>query len=283
MDLDLRKLRYFRAVADHLHFGRAAKQLFIAQPVLSRQIRMLEQELGCELFIRTSRSVRLTKAGAQLQQEAIRIFRSVDDSMRRVLDAERGVVRLVVGFAPGLVVSDAVDSFQMLHPGVEIEVFQMNWWEEAAPVRDGRADIGYVRSPFDDAGLRTVSAGHETRVACLPARHRLAHRTEITMKDLDEELLLDAHDRRTSSVGEKFELIAAGHGVALVPRSVAASYVRSDLVFLDVVDAAPVETCVVVAADRPHGPVHDLIGLIAGTASSGSISATSVHPRTRTA
>ena len=82
MDLDLRKLRYFAAVAEHRHFGQAAEQLYIAQPVLSRQIRALEHELGCALLARTTRSVQLTRAGEQLYEEARGVFATV----RRGLD-----------------------------------------------------------------------------------------------------------------------------------------------------------------------------------------------------
>src|ERR1700712_4549767 len=111
MDLDLRKLRYFVAVADHRHFGRAAEQLYIAQPVLSRQIRALEQELGCALLVRTTRNVQLTPAGEQLQEEARGLFASVDSAVRHVHEVARGVERLVVGFAPGLHVSEAMVAF----------------------------------------------------------------------------------------------------------------------------------------------------------------------------
>src|SRR3954470_12083616 len=111
MDLDLRKLRYFAAVAEQGHFGRAAEQLFIAQPVLSRQIRALERELGLALLERTTRSVRLTAAGEQLQDEARAVFATVDAAVRRVHEVDRGVERLVVAFAPGLHVSDAVRAY----------------------------------------------------------------------------------------------------------------------------------------------------------------------------
>lgn len=104
MDLDLRKLRYFTAVAQHEHFGRAAAQLHIAQPVLSRQIRALEQELGCALLVRTTRSVRLTPAGRQLYEDAPGVLAAAQAATRRVHGAARED-RLVVGFAPGLSVS----------------------------------------------------------------------------------------------------------------------------------------------------------------------------------
>ncbi|WP_329129002.1 LysR substrate-binding domain-containing protein [Streptomyces sp. NBC_01476] len=265
MDLDLRKLRYFAAVAEHRHFGRAAEQLYISQPVLSRQIRALEQELGCALLVRTTRSVQLTPAGEQLHEDARGVFASVDSVVRRVHEADRGVERLVVAFASGLHVSEAVRAFTATHPGVEIELFRLNWWEQDAPLRDGRADVGYLRRPFDDTGLRVLAVGSEQKVSCLPVTHPLARRRALTLADLDGETILDAQARRTSSVEEKFELIAAGHGIAMVPRSVAASYSRPDLVYRPVTDAAPVETCVAVAEDRRERRVLDFVTFAAQT------------------
>src|ERR1700722_967104 len=118
MDLDLRKLRYFAAVAEHEHFGRAAEQLYIAQPVLSRQIRSLEQDLGCALLERTTRSVRLTAAGRQLQHEAADLLGEAADAARRVHQAARGSTSLVGGFAPGLSVAAAVRAYEAEQPGI---------------------------------------------------------------------------------------------------------------------------------------------------------------------
>ncbi|NSC25449.1 LysR family transcriptional regulator [Streptomyces albus subsp. chlorinus] len=250
MDLDLRKLRYFAAVAEHRHFGRAAKQLYIAQPVLSRQIRAFEQELACTLLVRTTRSVELTSAGRQLYEEAQRILPSVGAAVRRVQDADRGVRRLVVAFSPGLHVSEAIKAFTSRHPDVETDVVPAHWWEPDAPLRDGRAQVAYLRQPFDDSGLRTVPIGHEPKVACMPAGHRLAHRRELTTADLDGERLLDAPTRRTSSLEEKFELIASGQGIAFVPLSVARAHSCPGLVRLPVADGPVVETCLAVPADR---------------------------------
>lgn len=259
MDLDLRKLRYFAAVAEHRHFGRAAERLYIAQPVLSRQIRALEQELGCSLFVRTTRSVQLTPAGEQLYEETRGVFASVDSAVRRVHEVDRGVERLVVAFTPGLRVSEAVRAYTATHPEVEIKLLPLRWWEQDAPLRDGRADIGHLRRPFDDTGLRTVPIGHESKVACLPVTHRLAHRRSLVTADLDGEPILDAHARRTSSVEEKFELIAAGHGIAMVPRSVATSYSRPDLIYVPVTDSEPVETCIAVAKGRRERRIRDFV------------------------
>ncbi|MGA4843630.1 LysR family transcriptional regulator [Streptomyces sp. G45] len=264
MDLDLRKLRYFVAVAEHRHFGRAAERLFIAQPVLSRQIRAFERELGCALFVRTTRSVELTAAGERLHEEAPGILAAVDAAVSRVHDADRGVRRLVIAFSPGLYVSEAIVAFTASHPEMEIGLVPSRWWEGDAPLRDGRAQVGYLRRPFDSSGLRTIPIGREPRVACVPVRHRLARRQELLSADLEGEPVLDAQRRRTSSVEEKFELIAAGHGIALVPLSVARAYPRPDLVHLPVTDAEPVETCLVALKERRDQPLLDFLRIAAG-------------------
>lgn len=271
MDLDLRKLRYFVAVAEHGHFGRAAESLYIAQPVLSRQVRALEKELGATLLVRTTRSVELTPAGEQLLDDARGVFATVDNAVRRVLEVDRGVERLVVGFAPGLFVGEAVRAFSETHPDVEVGLVPVRWWEKAEPLHDGRVDVAYLRRPFDDDGLRVVPVGREEKVACLPVTHRLARRRRITMADLEGESILDAHSRRTSSVEEKFELIAAGHGIALVPASVAASYSRPDLAHLVVTDLAPVDTCLAVVKGRRERRIRDFVTVATQTLDAGQV------------
>ncbi|WP_433663950.1 LysR family transcriptional regulator [Nocardia sp. CA-128927] len=265
MDLDLRKLRYFVTVAEQRHFGRAAEQLYIAQPVLSRQIKAFEQELDCTLLVRTTRSVELTAAGQQLYEEARSILATIDAAVRRVHDADRDVQRLVVAFSPGLYVSEAIRAFTARHPDVETDVVPARWWEPDAPLRDGRAQVGYLRQPFDESGLRIIPIGHEPRVACMPAAHPLASRHELTTADLDNDQRLDTPTRRTSSLEEKFELIAAGHGIALLPLSVARSYARPDLVHLPVTDAPGAETCLAVPADRHEPLLRDFLDIATTT------------------
>jgi DNA-binding transcriptional LysR family regulator len=265
MDLDLRKLRYFVAVVEHRHFGRAAEQLHIAQPVLSRQIRAFEQELACTLLVRTTRSVELTAAGKQLYEQAQQILPVIAATVRRVHDVDQGVQRLVVAFSPGLRVSEAILAFTSRHPHVETDVVPARWWDQDAPLRDGRAQVGYLRRPFDDSGLRIIPIGREPRVACLPAAHPLACRQDLTSSDLDGEPMLDTPTRRTSSLEEKFELIASGHGIALVPLSVARSYARPDLVHVSVTDAPGVQTCLAFAADPREQPLRDFLEIATAT------------------
>jgi DNA-binding transcriptional LysR family regulator len=255
MDLDLRKLRYFTAVAQHEHFGRAARQLHIAQPVLSRQIRALEQELGCALLVRTTRSVRLTPAGRQLYEDAPGVLAAAQAATRRVHGAARAD-RLVVGFAPGLSVSPAIRAFTRTHPDVEIELLHLNWYEKGEALRDGRADVGFLRHPFDTDGIHTIPVGSEPKVVCLPTTHPLASRRRLTLAALDGETILDFQARRTATVEEKLELVAVGQGIALLPRSIARSYSRPDLVHRPVTDVPPTEICLAVLEARRDGHVN---------------------------
>jgi DNA-binding transcriptional LysR family regulator len=259
MDLDLRKLRYFVAVAEHRHFGRAAARLYIAQPVLSRQVRALEQELGCTLLTRTSRSVELTDAGAQLLEEARGVFAAVDGALRRVHEVDRGVERLVVAFAPGLHVSEVIRAYAAEHPEVDIDLLTLRWWEQDAPLRDGRADVGYLRRPFDDAGLWTEPVGAEARVAYMAASHPLAGRDVLRAADLDGLTLLDPQKRQFATIEEKFEHVAASEVAALVPESVARTYSRPDLVAVPLADEPLSETCLVVPEDRREQRVLDFL------------------------
>ncbi|MFJ8436669.1 LysR family transcriptional regulator [Kitasatospora sp. NPDC094019] len=262
MDLDLRKLRYFVAVAEHRHFGRAAAALFIAQPVLSRQIRAFEQELGCPLFTRTTRSVELTPAGQRLYEEADGVAATVAGAVRRVREAGRPG-RLVVGFSAGLRVAEAIRVFSASHPDLVVDVLPLPWTERDAPLRDGRAHVGFLRHPFDESGLHTVPVGHETKVACLPAGHRLAGRGTLVLADLDGEPVFDHRSRRTASLEEKFELVASGQGLALVPLSVMRSYDRPGLVHLPITDHPPVVTCLVAPEGHGPGPVADFLEIAA--------------------
>ena len=270
MDLDLRKLRYFAAVAEQQHFGRAAEQLHITQPVLSRQIRALEHELGCTLFERTTRAVELTPAGEALREDVPIVLAASTSATRRVLRAARGTRRLVIGFAPGLSVSAAVRAFEQEHPGVDVDVQRLNWFEQAEALRDGRVDAGYLRRPFDSDGLRCIPVGSEPAVACLPGTHPLAGRLSLTAGDLSGESVLDAEARRTKTVEEKFELVAAGRGIAVLPYSVASYYSRPDLVCVPMADAAPYELCVAVIRGRRQQHLRDFVSTAVASLSDGA-------------
>ncbi len=254
MDLDLRKVRYFVQLAELEHFGRAAERLHIAQPVLSRQIRALERELGCDLLERTTRSVTLTAAGRQLRKTAPTLLAASNAAVREVHEVARGARHLAVGFAPGLSVAGVVQAFRASSPEVEVDLVRLNWYEQSEALVDGRIDVGYLRRPFDDRGVHSVAVGEEGAVVLAPGSHRLASRESVTVSDLLGETVLDGERRHTGTVEEKLELVAAGLGVAVLPVSVASSYTARDVACVRVIDAPVHELCVSLLSTRrqPH-------------------------------
>ncbi|WP_410630987.1 LysR family transcriptional regulator [Amycolatopsis sp. cmx-4-83] len=271
MDLDLRKLRYFVAVADTLHFGRAAEQLHIAQPVLSRQIRALEHDLGTPLLTRDSHGVALTDAGKQLLADSGPLLASAHAARRRVTAAARGSQRLMVGFRAGIAVAPAVQQFAAQHPDVRVDVQRIEADEQAPMLLDGRIDIGYVRLPIDETGLRVAPLYTEPRVAVLPVGHRLAGKEELTEADLAGEPLVWHADTSTQptkrphpnagylarGVDETLEHVAAGRGISFLARSATVFYAHPDVVYVPVPDLAPEQVCLAMAASHLSPPAED--------------------------
>jgi DNA-binding transcriptional LysR family regulator len=280
MDLDLRKLRYFVAVANKLHFGRAADELHIAQPVLSRQIRALEQDLGTPLFTRDSHGVVLTDAGRQLLTDAGPLLASTHAVRRRVTVAARGSQRLMVGFRAGIAVTPAVRLFATQHPDVVVDMQRIEWDDQAPMLLDGRIDVGYVRLPIDEAGLRVTPLYTEPRVAVLPIGHRLAGKEQITEADLAGEPLLWDPDTSTQptrrphpnagylvrGVDETLEHVAAGRGISFLARSATVFYTHPDVTYVPIPDLAPDQVCLAVAASRTSPVVDDFFTAAQATA-----------------
>ena len=271
MDLDLRKLRYFVAVADKLHFGRAADELHIAQPVLSRQIRALEHDLGTPLLTRDSHGVALTDAGRQLLTDAGPLLASAHAVRRRVTVAARGSQRLMVGFRAGIAVTPAVRQFATRHPDVLVDVQRIEWDDQAPMLLDGRIDVGYVRLPIGEAGLRVIPLYTEPRVAVLPAGHRLAGKEQVTEADLaGEPLVWHAGTQPTRrphpnagylvrGVDETLEHVAAGRGISFLARSATVFYSHPEVIYVTVSDLAPDQVCLAVAASRTSPVVDDFL------------------------
>jgi DNA-binding transcriptional LysR family regulator len=280
MDLDLRKLRYFVAVADRLHFGRAADELHIAQPVLSRQIRALEHDLGASLFTRDSHGVALTDAGRQLLDDTGPLLASAHAVRRRVSMAARGSQRLVVGFRAGIPVIPAARAFEARHPDVVVDVQRMEWDDQAPMLLDGRVDVGYVRLPIDETGLRLSPLYTEPLMVVLPADHRLAGKEEVTEADLAGEPLVWHADAgthpttrphpdsglRVRGVEEKLEHVAAGRGISFAGRSETVFYSRPDISYVPVPDLPPEQVYLAMAASRTSPMADDFFAAAQATA-----------------
>ncbi len=244
-------MRYFVAAARHLHFGRAAAELHIAQPVLSRQIRALESELKAQLFRRDKRSTELTEAGRRLLTEAEPLLAAAEALRRRVAEAGRGADRFVVAFMPGLIVTAAVRRLRQRHPELDVAVVRTSWNDQAEVLRDGRADVSFVRLPVDRRGLAVRPLTTEPRVVVLPAGHRMAGKESVLIADLAAERLLQDPDAvpewrdvasgpaepvPAAAVEEKLENVAAGRGIVVLPLSTATYYTRPDVVWCRIAD-----------------------------------------------
>lgn len=244
--MNLRRLYYFLVVAEELHFGRAAIRLRIAQPALTQQIKKLEQELGVDLLHRErGRSTELTNAGMALVQEGRRALAYAEqaaDAAKRAGRGEVGFLRL--GFAP----SSAIDVFPRLvrtfkkrSPNVHLELVELQSEEQATGLRLGELDVGLIRPPIDDSGLRLETLTEEPLLAALPGTHPLARTTKLNLKDLAEDgfimaprstapawfdhllLLCKEHGfsprivQEVETILTRIGFVAAGLGVALLP------------------------------------------------------------------
>jgi DNA-binding transcriptional LysR family regulator len=269
-DLDMRKLRYFVAVAEELNFGRAAARLHIAQPVLSRQIRSFESDLGVQLFVRDSRGTELTIAGKQLLDDARFLLSEANTMQQRLSRVCDPMVTVTVGVMPGLLATAAAAAFEADSPLRRAVVVQVGWTDQLDVVHGGEVDVVYAREPIDHRGLGTAPLLEEPRVVVLPAADPLAKKRSVRLKDLASKRLLQdpatvpewyaiatPEHRRAGqmahTVEEKLELVAAQEGFVILPRSTTAFYRRPDVRVLPIQDIGPSQVTLIwdAATDNP--------------------------------
>ncbi len=184
--MDLRRLRYFVAVAEELHFGRAAARLHMSQPPLSRRIRELEDWLGTPLFDRSAQGVRLTEAGRVLLAEARELLEAAErasERVRRTAGRRTLVVGTVAGAGRGLG-PRAAESFRRSHPQALVRLRETGISDPTAGLRAGAVDIALTRLPFDTTGLAVRVLASEPVVAVVPSGDPLARREAVTVADL---------------------------------------------------------------------------------------------------
>ncbi|MBT9315430.1 LysR substrate-binding domain-containing protein [Leptothoe spongobia] len=192
--MELRHLRYFLAVAEELHFGRAAIRLQMAQPPLSQQIKQLETELGVQLFARTRRKVSLTRAGEVLQQEVQQIFQQVEQAVSRTQQASRGEVgRLAIAFVSSAMYSllpDYLKRFREQYPQVDIILHELSTQEQIQGLLGNHLDIGFMRPPIDQEMLKAQPVLQEPLVVALPVNHHLVTQKNVAIQTLQGELFV---------------------------------------------------------------------------------------------
>ncbi len=253
-DLEVRQLRYFVAVAEELHFGRAAGRLGMAQPPLSRAIRDLERQLGVVLLERTTRQVRLTAAGEVLLRDARTALEAVTAAARRARQAGSPSPGLRVALkadVDGGLLPQILDAYCADNAALPPELVLGGFGEQPQALREGRADVGLLLRPFDDRGLDSEPLLTEPLLAALAAADPLAARTRLCLADLAGRRLpggsaashgRPAGPRRAgqappaSNLSEIFSLVETGSVVFFAPASVARRYPRPGIAYRPVSD-----------------------------------------------
>jgi len=190
-DIELRHLRYFVAVAEELHFGRAAQRLHIAQPPLSQQIRRLEEMLGHALFVRTSRDVRLTAAGEELLERARHTLTKIEADVAAAQRIGRGEAgALMVGFVGSgmlTVLPRMLGRYRKRYPQVDLQLRELHTAELVTAMLNGTVDVGFLRDADEVEGLYIEVLVREPFVLVLPRKHPLAKEKTVAVKSLRDE------------------------------------------------------------------------------------------------
>jgi DNA-binding transcriptional LysR family regulator len=270
-DLDLFLVRCFTVLAEHRHFGRAAVALHVTQSSLSRQINRLEQQLGARLVDRTPQGSRLTEAGEVFLPLAKAVLRSAGQAAARARAAARPS-RITIGHTANLIITPAIRELRFRHPDADVQTLHLDWDEPRAALLDHRVDAAVVRLPFPTDELRVTLLYDEPRVLLVPRDHRLAGKESITLDDVADEAIPRGHDpiwdafwridprpdgRRApdgpviEAFEDKFEIVASGQAVAIVPAGAGIEAVRPDLTTVPLEGVEPSHVVLATrAADR---------------------------------
>ncbi|MFI9580764.1 LysR family transcriptional regulator [Streptomyces sp. NPDC052236] len=285
-DADIRVLRYYVAVAEHLSFTRAAQELFLSQPSLSRQIQRLESDLGVRLFVRSGgrQAVRLTAAGESLLPAAHRIVDDWRQAVREVRTSEAARKQLLrIGFVAtgaGPLGRRARAVFATDHPEITVEPKRFDWGGEAEALRQGLADAAFVWLPTDLSGLHAQVVATESRWVAMPVTHPLAAAggDAVSIMDLRDEPLMWTRKAprewvdwwavnprpdgstplwgpENDNVEEMLEHVATAEAVCLGAESMAGYYTHPELTWRRVADIEPLR----IAIAWPHGRTNPLV------------------------
>ncbi|WSQ19680.1 LysR substrate-binding domain-containing protein [Streptomyces zaomyceticus] len=294
-DVHVRELRSFLAVAEELHFTRAAERLYVSQPALSKQIRALERQLGAPLFDRDRRGVALTSVGTALLPHARAVLAAWEAGREAVRRAREAADRtLVVGMSTspgrGGLLPAIRSRFTGAHPEAALRLRQVGWEDPTAGLADGASDVAFVWLPLAGADrFRWVVVAAEPRLVALPENHPLAARERLDFADLLDEpflalpdtgpelrdhwLALDSRNGRPPVVGgeiasadETYEALVGGLGICLVAVGNAPLLARDGVVVRPVDGVTPSHLVLAWRADDTRPLVHAYARAAAGAA-----------------
>ncbi|MET7472955.1 LysR family transcriptional regulator [Streptomyces sp. NPDC005648] len=272
-DLELRLVRYFTVVAAHRHFGRAAAELHVAQPALSRQIQRLEKHLGARLLDRTPQGTRLTPAGRTFLPRAQDLLRAARQAELAVREHAR-TERIAIGYVEDLLITAAVRELRDRHPDAEIATRHLSCGDVGA-LSDGRVDALIARTPLpltaDD--VSTTPLYEEPRMLVVPYGHRFAGRASVRVEELAGEeaapcafetgdwtsyRILGAGVPPIESYEDKLELVASGRAIAVLPAGDRRSSLRPGLVSVPIEGAPPSQVVLVTRKGDPNPMIRSL-------------------------
>ena len=271
-DPDVRQLRYFVAVAEERHFGRAAERLGIAQPPLSRAIRELERQLGVRLLERTTRQVTITPAGEVLLRDARTALDAVNAAIRRArnVGGPRPMLRVAIkaDFDAGLLPM-ILEGYKSKPEALPVELLFGTRGAQIPALRDGRADVAILPQPYNDAGVDWEPLLTEPRLLAISATDPLAGRSRLRLSDLSDRVLPDGTpaDRGETpppeiaaepvrpgfDLAQLFQRVELGDIVFFAPLSLVQRHTRPDIAYREVDDLEP-STLTVAWAETSHSP-----------------------------
>ncbi len=281
MDVHGRDLRYFVAVAEELHFTRAAERLFISQPALSKQIRTLERALGAPLFERRGREVRLTAAGEALLPRARRVLAEwgvAEDAVEQAKASQQATLVIGMSTSPGRggLLPAIRSRFTLQHPAANLTLRQFNWEDPTAGLADGSSEVAFVWLPLPSPGrYRWIVVAEEPTMVAMPESHPLARSAEVDFTDLLDEPFLalpasagplrdhwlgteNRHGRppvigaEITSADETYEALVDGRGVCLLASGNASLVERGGVVTRPVNGIPPSQLALAWRQDHDH-------------------------------
>ena len=288
--IELRQLRYFLAVAEHLNFTRAAEQMGIAQPPLSQHILALERQLQVKLFVRSRRNVALTREGEALVSYARQLSnttRMAAELMRSIARGEDGPLAVGAIFSSiYALIPQILPPFTRMYPKVKLHLQEMTISQQITALKDFRIDAGLLRGPIADPALEAVSLFQEPFVAVVPSHHELAGAATLTLDQIARYPLIRIHPtanrdfsrrmfgalldggykldivQEVSDTHTLIGLVAAGVGVSLVPASLQILQIPQ-VRYIPLRDRTPVTTLqLVYNKDNQSAVLRNFVGLV---------------------
>lgn len=287
--MDLKRLRCFVAVAEELHFGRAAARLHLTQPALSQQIRRLEDELGVQLLQRTQRRVALTESGRLFLEKTRLVLTHADTAVRSVQRANRGEIgELSIGFVGSAtlgILPEVLKVFRRRFPQIQLSVHELTTSQQIASLGTRQIRVGFLRPPVSDPDVATETISREPWVVAMPHDHALRARSVIALNELAHEPFIGTprmlgpgfYDQVTGlclragftprivqeavQMQTVVSLVNAGFGVACVPQSVAKLSHR-DVLYKKIRGSPTVEMAIAWRRDDESPVLESFVSLV---------------------